>query len=429
MIVIGFVIGLGIFRTATDAAAASINPSIFFSAWILGGVVAFCGALTYAEIGSRYPVTGGYYKIFSYAYHPSIAFALNCVILFSNAASLSGVAIIGSEYILSELFGQSYPSYYNSILGIGAILSFYGVNIMGLQISSRTQNLLMLIKLGMLLLIVAALFTCNHHDSSTEMSIVAGPKDFISSLGAALVAVCFTYGGYQQSINFGEEVYEPSRTVPRGILMGILAVIIIYILVNYSYYHLIGFEQLKTTKGIASIIAEKLFGPIGNKIFSVLLFIAVLAYVNVLMLSNPRVMYAMADDKVLPLVFKKKYGKHQVLVVSLTVFAFLSIWTLLFASTFDRILGFVMFLDSIGMVSSAATIFFMRKNKLGDEISENYRMRFFPLAPILFMVVYGFVCFTIIKNTPHLAGIGAMVFFGFLILYFALRKLNATVFT
>src|SRR5207248_11097493 len=88
-----------------DAATAAFTPSLFFAAWIIGGFIAFCGALTYAEIGSRYPVTGGYYKIFAYAYHPSIAFAINCIILISNAASLSGVALIGSHSIAPLIFG------------------------------------------------------------------------------------------------------------------------------------------------------------------------------------------------------------------------------------------------------------------------------------------------------------------------------------
>src|SRR5438477_3105130 len=99
MIVIGLVIGMGIFRTSKDAANAALTPSIFFLAWFIGGLVALCGALTYAEIGSRYPVTGGYYRIFSYAYHPSLAFAINCIILVSNAGSTALVAVIGAEYI------------------------------------------------------------------------------------------------------------------------------------------------------------------------------------------------------------------------------------------------------------------------------------------------------------------------------------------
>ena len=108
MIVIGLVIGMGIFRTASDSARSAITPTVFFVAWLVGGVIALCGALTYAEIGSRYPVTGGYYKIFATAYHPSVAFGINCIILISNAASLAAVALIGSEYLSQIIF--SYPA-------------------------------------------------------------------------------------------------------------------------------------------------------------------------------------------------------------------------------------------------------------------------------------------------------------------------------
>src|SRR5215217_110710 len=120
MIVIGLVIGMGIFRTSRDAAQAALTPSIYFAAWAIGGVVALCGALTYAEIGSRYPVTGGYYKVFSYAYHPSIAFALNCSILISNAASISGVALIGGGYITHAFFPGS-SQFVTQVIAIMAI--------------------------------------------------------------------------------------------------------------------------------------------------------------------------------------------------------------------------------------------------------------------------------------------------------------------
>ena len=96
MIVVSLVIGMGIFRTPVNVAKAVDTPFIFFGVWVVGGLIALCGALTYAEIGSRLPVTGGYYKVFSYAYHPSIAFAINCIILVSNAASLAAVALVGS---------------------------------------------------------------------------------------------------------------------------------------------------------------------------------------------------------------------------------------------------------------------------------------------------------------------------------------------
>src|SRR4051812_28894863 len=150
MIVVTLVIGMGIFRTPVNVAASVSSPLIFFSAWLAGGLIAICGALTYAEIGSRLPVTGGYYKIFSYCYHPSIAFAINCIILVSNAASLAGVALIGAEYISKVIW----PEQVNTeslqvVIAIISILIFYGVNLLGLKMSARTQNILGMIKIGM----------------------------------------------------------------------------------------------------------------------------------------------------------------------------------------------------------------------------------------------------------------------------------------
>src|SRR6266487_5143777 len=147
MIVVGLVIGMGIFRTAATSAKAANDPVIFFVAWILGGLIALCGALTYAEIGSRYPVTGGYYRIFSYAYHPSIAFSINCIILISNAASLSGVALIGSGYISQVIFHDAATDTIKALIATSAIIIFYGVNLMGLKMSAKTQNVLMIIKI------------------------------------------------------------------------------------------------------------------------------------------------------------------------------------------------------------------------------------------------------------------------------------------
>jgi APA family basic amino acid/polyamine antiporter len=142
MIVIGLVIGMGIFRTASDSARAAITPNVFFISWIVGGFIALCGALTYAEIGSRYPITGGYYKIFATCYHPSIAFGVNCIILISNAASLSGVALIGSEYISQIIFSTPPSDFVKALIAMSAIGIFYGINLLGLRMSSTTQNIL-----------------------------------------------------------------------------------------------------------------------------------------------------------------------------------------------------------------------------------------------------------------------------------------------
>jgi APA family basic amino acid/polyamine antiporter len=425
MIVVGLVVGMGIFRTSKDAAAAALTPSIFFSAWIVGGIIAFCGALTYAEIGSRYPVTGGYYKIFSYAYHPSIAFAINCVILISNAASLSGVALIGSEYITPVLFPSVPSDFIKALIAMLAILLFYGVNLMGLRMSSRTQNVLMVIKIGMMVVIVASLFFPSLYNQDPQQAIVpesTGWAAWILSFGIALKATSFTYGGYQQTINFGEEIREPQKNIPRGIFIGILVIIGLYLTVSFAYYKVIGFVELKSTSGIASIIAEKMFGATGKYISSILLFIAVLAYVNVLLLSNPRVMYAMSEDGILPRVFGKKDAKRDVLTVSLTAFTAICVIVLFFADTFDKILSFTIFLDSLGMATSAATIFVLRKKTSHLDGTGIFVMKLFPLLPVIFVLAYLFVGTVIAITYPQYAVIGTSVFVLFLLIYFLTAK-------
>jgi APA family basic amino acid/polyamine antiporter len=158
MIVISLVIGMGIFRTASDSAAKALTPTVYFVAWVAGGLIALCGALTYAEIGSRFPVTGGYYKIFAECYHPSVAFAINCIILISNAASLAGVALIGSEYFAQAFLSNTADDFTKALIAMGAVIIFYFVNLAGLRMSSRTQNILMLMKIGMILVLLFALF-------------------------------------------------------------------------------------------------------------------------------------------------------------------------------------------------------------------------------------------------------------------------------
>ena len=423
MVVVGVVIGMGIFRTAATSAKYALDPAIYFSAWIAGGLIALCGALTYAEIGSRYPITGGYYRIFSYAYHPSIAFSINCIILISNAASLSGVALIGAGYISQVFFNEPASDVIKAIIATAAVIIFYGVNLLGLRMSAKTQNVLMIIKISMIVMLIAALFVPSVHVASNQIS--NQPTTYLSwiqSFGASLIAVSFTYGGYQQTINFGGEVEKPSRNIPRGIFMGITLIIVLYLLVNLSYYNVIGFSRLQNEREIASIVAGKLFGSAGATMFSALLFLSVLAYVNVLLMSNPRVMFAMSEDGVLPSVFKKRSKKRDVLVVSLTAFAVICIITLFFAQTFETILNFTIFLDSFGMAASAASIFWLRKRTKHLNSTGIYSMKLYPLQPIVFICAYTFVAISIAIQTPMTALTGVLVLAAFILIYFLTRR-------
>jgi APA family basic amino acid/polyamine antiporter len=423
MIVVGLVIGMGIFRSAATSAKDAIEPSVYFTAWLLGGFIALCGALTYAEIGSRYPVTGGYYKIFSYAYHPSIAFAINSIILISNAASLSAVALIGSGYI-TRLLPGTWTDIDKALISCVAIIIFYLINLRGLRMSSRAQNILMLLKIGLIIVLIGALFF-PHHEVVQATAAIAPPAvpamSWIQSLGISLIAVSFTYGGYQQTINFGNEVDRPSKNIPRGIFIGIAIIIVLYLLVNLSYYTIVGFDSMKGEREIAYVVINKTFGKNAADLLSFFLFFGVLAYVNALLMSNPRVMYAMSTEGVLPKAFSRQNPKNEVLTVSLTVFAAMCIVILFFAQTFEKILNFTIFLDCFGMVASSATIFVLRKRTKHLDGTGIYKMKLYPLLPLIFMAAYMFVGISITIQTPMIAVIGLSVLAGFMILYFAVR--------
>lgn len=440
MIVISFVIGMGIFRTPVNVAVATPTPFLFFLCWIAGGVVALCGALTYAEIGSRLPITGGYYKVFSYAYHPSIAFAINCIILVSNAASCAAVALVGSEYISSVLIPASKDAVYLAANGqliktvqvgiaLFAIIVFYIINMMGLRMSAKTQSVLMIIKICMVLLLIAPLFFATNDVSSTALvTDTSSPalREYIKAFGIGLVAVSFTYGGYQQTINFGEEIEKPARNIPRGIFIGISVIITLYLLINYAYVKVIGFEELKTSNNIAAIMASKIFGVQAERVLSVLLFLGVLAYVNAVLLSNPRVMYAMSEDKILPSAFTKR-NRKDALTLALTVFAGVAAMIVFWAQEFDKILSFTIFLDCFGMALSAGSIFIIRKRTAHLNGTGIFSMKLFPLLPLIFIIAYTFVAISIAldyKKNDYAALIGLGVLAFFTGIYFIVKRIK-----
>jgi basic amino acid/polyamine antiporter, APA family len=445
MIVVSLVIGMGIFRAPLNVAKAVPSTFLFFAAWLAGGLVAYCGALTYAEIGSRLPVTGGYYKVFSYAYHPSIAFGINCIILVSNAASLAAVALVGGEYItgifiplskeaswIREVSNASYVQTVQIVIALSAIVIFYGVNLMGLKMSAKTQNVLTIIKIVLILLLIAPVFFAGGGDTAPAVTLVdPSLKEYIKAFGVGLVAVSFTYGGYQQTINFGAEVKTPATNIPRGIFFGISIIILLYLTINYAYIKVIGFNtmHLQETKNIAAIMASKIFGVNAERILSGFLFLSVLAYVNVLLMSNPRVMYAMSEDKILPPIFMQRNEKTDVLTVSLSVFAAICALIVFWAKEFDTILSFTIFLDCFGMVLSAGTIFILRKKTRHLDGTGIYRMKLYPLLPLIFMTAYLFVAISIAidyRNNKNAALIGITVLAVFTGLYFAVNGIKKT---
>jgi APA family basic amino acid/polyamine antiporter len=427
MIVISLVIGMGIFRNPASVAATSGNSTIFFLLWFTGGLIALCGALTYAEIGLRLPAMGGYYKIFAECYHPAVGFTVNALILVSNAASLAVVALIGADYVSDLLFGKPSGTFFNTSIAIIAVALFFCVNLLGLRTSSRTQNVLIIIKIGLVILLIASVFKGvivePHGYEEGSPLYTLNDKNAISLFLISLIPVCFAYGGYQQTINFGSEV-KATRIIPKGIFIGIIVVLCLYLLINYAYTEVIGYDKMKNASAIGALLCEAWFGKAGAKVFDALMFISVLAYVNILLLSNPRVMFAMSQDKVLPNIFSFRHPKTEALVAGLFTFSFITIIITFFGKGVDNILNFTMFLDSIGMSTSAATIFVLRKRRQNQEAITGTWNKFTPVLASFFVFSYFMIAVGVIIKDVNAAliGVGLLLFLLLLYYLFYFRK-------
>ncbi len=430
MIVVSLVIGMGIFKTPATIAAKSGTTFIFFSAWIIGGVIALFGALTYAEIGQRLPVMGGYYKVFAHCYHPSIGFTINVLILISNAASLAVVALIGADYVSDLLFGYPSSTFFNVCVASLSVGLFYIVNLLGLKTSSRTQNVLMIVKISLILLLISSLFkgvTVPPHGFNEGKIYVYDGHNSGLLLLVSLVAVFFTYGGYQQTINFGSEV-QSAKTMQSGIVVGIAIVLFLYLAINYTYIKVIGFDQMKNANAIGSLLFEAWFGKFGAKAFDFAMVLSVLAYVNVILMSNPRVMYAMSEDKVLPNLFLKKHPKTEALVPGLTIFAITTIIITFFGKGVDDVLSFSIFLDCLGMSTSAATLFILRNKHQGDDMVTGALKKWTPILAAIFVLSYAIVAIAVVIDKPYAALTAVILLIIVLLLYrlFYYKKANST---
>ncbi len=424
MIVVGLVIGMGIFRTPVEVAGKAGIPLIFFMAWITGALVSLAGALTFAEIGSRHPVAGGYYRIFSVCYSPVFAFMVNWISVISNAVSTAAVAIMGAEYMTPMIF----PGWGDSgikIITISSLMILYCSNMLGIKISARILNILMLLKLSLLLLLILAQFFIEApHQEISPSAQVTTSAGMLQAFLMCFVPVFFTYGGYQQTINFGSDIDNPRRNIPRSITIGIVIVMFVYLCVNFSYYKVLGFDGLQNSTTLAADVTGLLFGNMAHKLVSVMMFLSVMAYVNVSLISNPRIYHAMAEDKVIPHIFQRVNKRTQVQVYGVSFFCAIILITLFYMTSFQRILEYVMFFDSISFIAAASAIFVLRKRaRKTGEPGNIYKIRWYPFLPVFFILIYAAVNLSVLLVNPSASLYGFILFISGYPLFYGVRYL------
>jgi APA family basic amino acid/polyamine antiporter len=411
MIVVSLIIGIGIFRTPALVATAARTPALFYVAWLLGGVAGFLGALTFAEIGGRFPKPGSYYKVVSESYNSAVAFMLNWAnVIILNGAGAALVAWMGAEHLAPILFHEATLSRAQiRLTATVLVLILLAINYLGIKMGAWAQNVLSLLKIGMIAVIVAGSFL------STKAPVTTGSlpveRSWWLALGAAFISVFYAYGGYQNTINFGADVRNARRNVPRAIFFGILIVLACYLSINAAYVKALGVPGIASADLVAAETARATFGGLGWLIVSLAIFLSAMGFLNVTLMQIPRAYYAMAEDGTLPAAFEKVNPRTQTQEFGIGFLGAVILFSLFLLKTFENLINFVMFLDTITVALVASTIFVLRrKAKRAGEAYEGYRVPLYPVVPLVFIAFQLTVSTNVLLNKPSEALFGALFF-------------------
>ncbi len=433
MIVVSLVIGIGIFRTPAIVASSARTPFLFFLAWGLAGVISLFGALTFAEIGSRFPEPGAYYKVVAANYSSLVAFMLNWTnAILVNGAGGAAVALIGAEYLTPILLPAHLQTRTAVQLTAAALVAvLLAINYLGIKTGAWAQNVLSLLKVLLIGTIAVAAFASRGAGATMGGAAPAAAaalpleKSWFVGLAAAFVSVFYTYGGYQCSINFGADVKDARRNLPRGILFGSAIILLCYLGINAAYWKVLGIPGIAAAKLVAAETARVTLGNVAHVLVSMTIFLSAMGFVNVTLMQIPRAYYAMAQDRTLPSPFKKINPGTQTAEFGLLFLGGLMLLSILVLGTFESIVNYVMFLDSANIALVASTIFALRKKaKRSGEAYTGYKIPFYPVLPIVLMAVLFGVAINVLLTQTKDALSGAACFALGLPVFFLMRFLN-----
>jgi APA family basic amino acid/polyamine antiporter len=419
MIVSGAIIGSGIFINPSESAKFLQTSSQLLLVWAFGGLIAFLGALCFAELGAMFPQTGGQVVYLEKAFSPWLGFLFGWT-LFST---IQTGAIAAVSYTCASFIGVFLPLSRTGVSVLAAailwILSL--VNFLGIKPGSVVQNVFTSLKIAALLaLIVFGLLW--HRPGPMEWGALF-PHGLdvrgLSALGLALMPALFSYGGWQ-NLNFvGGEVKNPSRTMPLAIISGVTLVIFVYVFSSLIYAKALSLGEIASSPRLATDAMKAMAGPLGAKFISVAIIISTFGITNVFIMTGPRVYYVMAQEKMfLPLAARlhRRYGTphYSIFLQSLWASA------LLLSNSYGRLLQYVTFGDWIFFGLTALSLLVLRKKMPGLE--RPYKTWGYPFVPWTFLIISAAVVVNVFASSPLRSCVGSAIILGGLPLYAYFRR-------
>jgi basic amino acid/polyamine antiporter, APA family len=420
MVVIGGIVGSGIFINPYIVAQRLDSSSLVLAAWIAGGAIALVGAFAYAELGALFPKAGGQYVYLRDGWHPLAGFLYGWALLMMiETGAIAAVAITFATYALRLVGRVDVPPV---LVAIAAIVLLSVVNYLGVKPGSRVLNVFVLLKVAALaLLIGAGLFTPAFPGwLSAARETPASGFTAIAAFGTALVPILFAYGGWQNANYIAEEIENPQRNLPLSLVAGTIAVVLIYVAVNAVYLRALGLDGLAATTTPASRSAEMMFGTLGDRFVTAAIAISTFGFLDLAILAPTRVYYAMAADGVFVSALARLHPHYRTPWVAILI---QSAWScvLVLTGRYEQLLNYVVFADWIFFGLTVSTLFvFRRRFALDRRPPGSFRAPGYPILPLAFCLVAAAVVLSVVRADPFASACGALllalgvpVFYGF----------------
>jgi APA family basic amino acid/polyamine antiporter len=399
MIVMGGIIGAGIFTNPYVVAQQVHTPLRILGAWAVGGLIALAGAFIYAELSSQVTESGGQYVYIREAMHPLMGFLYGWSLLFViQTGGMAAVALIFANHLF-ELLGLHASEFGSALLGCTALVLLTIINCIGVRAGTLTQNIFMVLKLAAIAaLVVLGLLLASPASNSAPTAIHSSTTwQALAAFGAALIPTQFAYGGWQTACFVAGEVREPRKNLPRGLLLGVLGVIVVYLSVNYVCVQILGAEALAQTKTPATAVMRLALGDNGARFIAAGIAISTIGFLSQSMLTAPRVYFAMAEDK---LFFRQlaSLNRARVPAFAIALQGGLAIVIALVASKYEQILNYVVSIDVIFFALSAICVFVFRKRR--PSAPDVFRVPGHPFTTLFFIAACAVITFSLLYNFP-----------------------------
>ena len=406
MSVIGGIIGSGIFLNPAIVAQRVGTAGATLAVWVGGGVVALIGAFVFGELGQRRPQVGGGYAYLREAFGPLPAFLYAWALLLIMApGAIAAVAVTFANYT-AALVG--FPVSMARPVAVGAILLLTLVNCLGVTFGAVTQNVFTLLKLAALaMVIIAGVGALGSTPAAcadcAALVAPAGTGAMIGAVATALVPVLFAYGGWQQTNFIAEELIEPERNLPRALVLGVAAVVLVYVLANVAYLSALGVEGLAASPAPAADTMSVLLGPVGRVVITAGIACSTFGFLNLVILVTPRVFQAMAADG---LFFERFARLHPTSRTPVAAIVFLGLWSavLVYSGKYGALLDYVVFADWIFFGTTALTLIVFRRRDRG--VVTPFRLPGYPVTLWLFVAAAVYVVVGSVRSNPGNAARG-----------------------